>query len=219
MGAVLGELLPFALAVAISPIPIIAVILMLLAPKAGGTSMGFLIGWVAGIVVATAIFIWLAGAIGLSAGSGEPSAAVSWVKLVLGLVLLGLAGKQWKSRGRPGLPGWMKAIDRLTAVKAAGLGAALAAVNPKNLMMCVAAGVAIAQGGTHAVLLLAVFTVLAACSVAVPVVVYAVAADRMRAPLDRLKGWLEQNNATVMFVLLLVIGVVLIGKGLGGLLP
>ncbi|MEV0826369.1 GAP family protein [Nonomuraea rubra] len=219
MGAVLGELLPFALAVAISPIPIIAVILMLLAAKAGGTSTGFLAGWAAGIVVATAIVIWLASAVGLSAGSGQPPVAVSWVKLLLGLLLLGLAGKQWTSRGRPGLPAWMTAIDKLTTVKAAGLGFTLAAVNPKNLMMCVAAGVAIAQGGTHQILLLVVFTVLAACGVAVPVAVYALAADRMRAPLNRLKGWLEQNNATVMFVLLLVIGVVLIGKGLGGLLP
>ncbi|MGW0478069.1 GAP family protein [Nonomuraea sp. NPDC003214] len=219
MGGVLGELLPLALAVAISPVPIMAVILMLLAPRAGGTSAGFLAGWVAGIAVATGVFVVLARTVGLSAGSGEPSAAVSWIKLVLGVLMLGLAGKQWRSRGRPGLPGWMKAVDRLTPVKAAGPAAALAAVNPKNLMMCVAAGVTIAQGAVHELALLVVFTLLAACSVAVPVVVYAVAAERMRAPLDRLKSWLERDNATVMFVLLLVIGVVLIGKGLGGLLP
>lgn len=35
--------------------------------------------------------------------------------------------------------------------------------------------------------------------------------------LDSLRGWLTQNNATVMAVLLLVIGVVLLGKGIGGL--
>ncbi|NUR85410.1 MAG: GAP family protein [Nonomuraea sp.] len=219
MGTVIGELLPFALAVAISPIPVIAVILMLLAPRARGTSFGFLIGWVAGIVVATGVFVVLAHTIGLSgASSGQPPAAVSWIKLVLGLLLLVLAVKQWRSRADPGLPGWMRAIDTFTPARAAALGAALSAVNPKNLMMCVAAGVAIAQGGTHEVLLLVVFTVLAACSVAIPVVVYAADARRMRAPLDRLKVWLERDNATVMFVLLLVIGVVLVGKGLGGLL-
>ncbi len=46
---------------------------------------------------------------------------------------------------------------------------------------------------------------------------YLFAADRMRAPLDRLKAWLQDNNAVVMAVLLAVIGVVLIGKGIGGL--
>ncbi|MCF6466826.1 GAP family protein [Nonomuraea sp. MG754425] len=219
MGAVLGELLPLALAVSISPVPIMAVILMLLGPRASGLSMGFLVGWVVGIVGATAVVVVLTRTIGLSASPGEPSAAVSWVKLVLGLLMLGLAVKQWRSREQPGLPGWMKAIDKLTPVKAAGLGIALSGVNPKNLMMCAAAGVTIAQGAAHEILLLVVFTVLAACGIAVPVIVYAVAADRMRAPLDRLRNWLERNNATVMFVLLLVIGVVLSGKGLGGLLP
>ncbi|WP_084964363.1 GAP family protein [Thermoactinospora rubra] len=143
---VIGEILPLALGVAISPIPVIAVILMLLAPKARGTSLGFLIGW----------------------------------------------------------------------TKGAALGFLLSAVNPKNLMMGAAAGVATAQGGAYALPII-VFTVVAACTVAIPVIAYAVAAERMRGPLDGLRGWLAHNNATVMFVLLLVIGVLLVGKGLGGL--
>jgi hypothetical protein len=32
-----------------------------------------------------------------------------------------------------------------------------------------------------------------------------------------MKAWLQDNNATVMAVLMLVIGVVLIGKGVSGL--
>jgi hypothetical protein len=63
----------------------------------------------------------------------------------------------------------------------------------------------------------AVFVVIAASSVLIPVVGYAVAAERLRAPLDELRGWLVQNNLAVMAVLLLVIGVSLLGKGLGGL--
>jgi hypothetical protein len=59
-----------------------------------------------------------------------------------------------------------------------------------------------------------VFTVIAAASVAIPVIAYLVAAKRMAAPLESLRTWLVQNNATVMAVLLLVIGVVIIGKGI-----
>jgi uncharacterized membrane protein len=62
----------------------------------------------------------------------------------------------------------------------------------------------------------AIYTVIAASTVAIPVVAYAVARDRMRAPLDRAKSWLEANNAAVMSVLFLVIGAVLVGKGIGG---
>lgn len=208
----MGEILPYALAVAISPIPIIAVILMLLSRQAGGASRGFLVGWVAGIVLATSIFVILANTTGL-ASSGGDSAGVSWIKLLLGVLMVALAVKQWKNRGNPELPGWMKAINQVTPAKAVTLGLLLSAVNPKNLMMCVAAGVSIASGG-HQILLIVVFTVIAACTVAIPVIGYAVASERMRGPLDTLKAWLQQNNATVMFVLLLVIGVVLIGKAL-----
>ena len=39
----------------------------------------------------------------------------------------------------------------------------------------------------------------------------------MAAPLERLRVWLVDNNATIMAVLLLVIGVSVIGKGIGSL--
>ena len=52
LGALIGDLLPLSVGVAISPVPIIAVILMLLSKRAGSTSVGFAIGWVLGIAVA-----------------------------------------------------------------------------------------------------------------------------------------------------------------------
>jgi threonine/homoserine/homoserine lactone efflux protein len=224
MGAVIGDLLPLAVGVAISPIPIIAVILMLLAPKAGGTSAGFLLGWLIGIVGATTVFLLLAGTLD-QGSSSEPSAASSWIKLALGALLLVLAVRQWRSRPKPGaeptLPKWMTAIDTFTAGKAVGLGLALSAVNPKNLLMCVAAGTTIAAGGLstgQVVGSVAIFTVLAASTVAVPVVGYAVGRKRMAGPLESLHTWLTAHNGAVMATLLLIIGVVLIGKGLGGLL-
>jgi threonine/homoserine/homoserine lactone efflux protein len=114
----------------------------------------------------------------------------------------------------------MAAIDSFTFAKAAALGVVLSAVNPKNLLMCVAAGATV--GGSsiatgEMVVAVAVFTVIAASSVAVPVIGYLIASDRMAKPLDALRVWLQANNAAVMSVLVLVIGVVLIGKGIGGL--
>ncbi|GAA4234139.1 hypothetical protein GCM10022254_38320 [Actinomadura meridiana] len=54
MGEVIGDVLPLAVGVAISPIPIIAVILMLLTPWARATGLGFLGGWTAGIAASGA---------------------------------------------------------------------------------------------------------------------------------------------------------------------
>src|SRR5687768_18331588 len=117
MGSVIGDLLPLALGIAISPIPIIAAILMLLSPKAKGTSIGFLLGWVLGIVVAVVLFTLLASVI--PAADPDDSAPISGViKIVLGVALLFLDARQWRSRPKPGeaaaLPKWMAAIDEMT---------------------------------------------------------------------------------------------------------
>lgn len=221
MGSTIGDILPLALGIAISPIPIIAAILMLLSPRAKGTSLGFLLGWVLGIVIAVVVFTLLS-AIIPERDTDEPRPIAGSVQLVLGVLLLLLAVKQWRSRPKAGepaaLPRWMSAIDQMTAARGIVLGFLLSAVNPKNLLMAVAAGVAIgtsALTGGETTLVIVIFTLVAAASVAVPVIVYLIASERMAAPLEALRGWLTHNNATVMAVLLLVIGVVVIGKGIG----
>jgi threonine/homoserine/homoserine lactone efflux protein len=222
MAAVIGDLLPLAIGIAISPIPIIAVILMLLSRKATATSTGFLLGWVVGIVLVTVVVLVLVGQAGNTAG-GEPSTLSSVLKLVLGAALILLAVRQWQGRPKAGetgaMPKWMDAIESFSFVRALLLGFGLSAINPKNLLLRLAAGTTI--GAAHLptgqiVVAMVVFTLLACSTVAVPVVGYLAARDRMAAPLDRLRAWLTQNNAAVMAVLLLVIGTVLLGKGIAG---
>jgi threonine/homoserine/homoserine lactone efflux protein len=224
MGSVIGELIPLAVAVAISPISIIAVILMLFAHHASGTVAGFLLGWVVGILVAVVVFVLIAGAFNLGS-AGQPSPGVSWLKLILGVGLILLGLREWQHRPRPGQaadrPGWMSAVDKLTAERAARLGLALAVVNPKNLAMAIAAGVAIAVGHLgvgQQVIAIAVFTVVAVSTVAAPVIAYALAAARVRAPLDRLKTWLAEHTADVLGAVLVLVGAVLVGRGIGGML-
>ena len=219
MGSVIGAILPLAIGIAISPIPIIAAILMLLSPKAKGTSVGFLLGWIVGILVAVTAFTLLSSVLPGSSDESKPTQGV--VQIVLGAALLFLALRQWRSRPKPGeepaLPKWMSAIDTMNAGKGFGLGFLLAAVNPKNLLLGAGAGVTIGSAGLPAgsiAVVIGVFTVIAAASVAIPVIAYLVASKRMSGPLESLRGWLVHNNATVMAVLLLVIGFVLIGKGI-----
>jgi threonine/homoserine/homoserine lactone efflux protein len=221
MGSVIGDILPLALGIAISPVPIIAAILMLLSPKAKGTSVGFMLGWVLGIVIAVVAFTLLSTFI----PEQDPDASkpiAGTIKILLGAGLLFLALRQWRSRPKPGeeaaLPKWMAAIDTMTAGRGFGLGFLLAAVNPKNLLMAIGAGVIIGTGGLTAgetTLVIVIFLLIAACTVVVPVVAYLLASKRMAGPLESLRGWLVHNNATVMALVLLVIGVVIIGKGIG----
>lgn len=220
MSEAIGSILPLALGVAISPVPIIAVILLLLSPRARSASVGFLLGWVAGIVVAVIVFTLLAAILPEPSGGSKPVKGA--IQIVLGALLLLLAVVQWRRRPRAGeeprLPKWMQAIDRVAFPTALGLGLLLSALNPKNLLMIAGAGVSI--GAAHLsvgaiVVVMAIFTLIASSTVLVPVVGYLAAADRLRKPLDALRVWLGRENTVIMAILLLVIGVDLIGKGIG----
>lgn len=221
MGAVIGDILPLALGVAISPIPIIAAILMLLSPRAKATSIGFLLGWIAGIVIVTTAFTLLSSVLPAS-DSDTARPVVGVIQLVLGALLLLLAVRNWRSRPAAGedaaLPGWMNAIDAFTFGKALGLGLILSAVNPKNLLLGAAAGVAVGDGMLavgEAAVTISVYTLVAASTVLVPVVAYLLASRALAEPLDAVRAWLQGENAVIMSVLLLVLGVTLIGKGIG----
>lgn len=220
MGPTIGQLLPLALGIAISPIPIIAGILMLLSPRARSTGVGFLVGWLLGIAVVASVFTVLSSV--LPSSSTDTSRPVLGViQLVLGALMLLLALRQWRGRPRagakPDMPTWMQRINGMSFVGALGLGLLLAGPNPKNLLLGASAGMTLGAaglGGADTTLLIVGFTVLAGSTVLVPVVGFLIAAERLRAPLDRLRDWLQAENAVIMTILLLVLGVVVIGKGL-----
>jgi hypothetical protein len=221
LGGAIGELLPTALGVAISPIPIIAAVLMLMSARARETAPAFALGWVVGLAVVGAIVLVVANPADVS-GDGSGSTASGWIKIAIGVLFLLLAGAQWRRRPTPGeearLPQWMAAIDRMPALRAFALAVALAAINPKNLALTLAGSLSIAQAGLstgQSVVALAVFVAIAASTVAGPVLAFLLMRQRVEAPLLRAKDWLARENATVMCVLLLVLGVVVLGKGIG----
>ena len=80
-----------------------------------------------------------------------------------------------------------------------------------------AVGVHAALGRTGAWQAVAVFTVIAASSVALPVLGYLVAGERLDEPLNRLKVWMEDNHSALMGVILVVIGAALLYKGIHAL--
>lgn len=217
MGAAIGEIIPTAVGVAISPIPIVAVILMLFTPRARSNGVAFVAGWVIGLSGAGLIVL----AIGLEASDGGPSTTAGVIKLALGVLFLALAWRNWSSRPREGeqpeAPGWMAAIDDFTVPKALGLAVLLSALNPKNLALTIAAAASISGAGlstSEEIVVLAIFVALASVTVALPVVIYLILGSRGANLLDELKDWLVANNDTVMAVLLLVFGAKLIGDAI-----
>lgn len=220
MGTVIGDLLPFALGIAISPMPIIVVILTLLSPRAPASSAGFLAGWVVGVLVVVVVLTALSGLLPDAPGA-EPGFPAGAIKLVLGALLLWLAAAQWRKRSRgkeTELPSWMQKVGGMGFGGTSRLGLLLSIANPKNLIFSLSVAVDVGTSGldtTGAAVALVVFVLLAASTVLLPVVAYAFAAQRLRPALTGLRAWLSRENHTIMCVLFLVLGVSAIGSGLG----
>jgi threonine/homoserine/homoserine lactone efflux protein len=216
-----GGALPAAVGIAISPIPIVLVILMLVSVKARTNGPAFLVGWVLGVGVVTTLAFTLADSANASTDSGA-SDSVNVTQLLLGVLFLFLALRQWKGRPRPGEepepPKLFAAVDGMGTGKALGLGFVAAAANPKNLPLAISAGASMAQIGAtggDAVGAILLFVLVASSSVAAPVIVYFFLGDRADAILAGWKTWLVANNATVMMVLFVVLGAKMLGTGLG----
>jgi threonine/homoserine/homoserine lactone efflux protein len=188
MGAAIGDVLGLAAGVAVSPLPIVAMILVLATPRGRASGSLFGLGWLAGLSILGAVVLLLAGPAGAS-DDGEPAAWTGWLKLLLGVLALLLAARQWRDRPAPGaapeMPKWMAGLDKLKPGGALGLGALLSGVNPKNAALTIAAAATIAgaglPGGEQAVTL-AVFVMIGSIGVLAPLIVYLVAGSTRPGP-------------------------------------
>jgi hypothetical protein len=217
----IGQSLLFAVASAVFPIPVIASVLLVLRPGGLGPAALFSLGWVVGLAGLGAVVLTL-----VTVAEGDAAATPTWVwaRLVLGVGLVGLAAvevrSQIASRGQVKTPGWMRALESVTPVRAAVTGLVLSALNPKNIALALAAAAAIVDvhlpAGQMAVVW-AVFTTVASIGVAAPVVTMAVFGSRAASPLGAFRGWMQRNNAAILAVLFLLIGAKVIGDGVAGL--
>ena len=145
--APIGEMLPLAIGIAISPLAIVAVILILTTPQARTNGPAFLGGWLLGLAVVGGVALVVTDA-AESAGTSGPRTIVAVLKIVLGVTLLVLAWRGFRSRPEPGedapLPKWMAALDRFTPGRSLSVGALFGGVKPKNLILAAAAAAGIA---------------------------------------------------------------------------
>ena len=210
------ELLPLALVITISPLSIIPAVLVLHAPHPRPTSLAYLAGWLLGLTGLTAIFIGISDLLGGLRQS--PPAWASWLRIVVGALLIVFGIIRWLTRhGHDHMPAWMRSLTTVKPARAAITGAALTVINPKVLFICAVAGLTIgadALGVAGTVLSGAVFVGVAASSVAVPILAYAAAGDRLDAPLERLKQWMEKHNAALVAAILVLIGLLVLYKGI-----
>lgn len=211
----MGEVLPLAIGIAASPFPVIPVILLLFTDRPRAAAWSFLCGWLVGVGVATTVFVLLAEVLDQSADTPEWA---SWLRVVGGAALVAYGAKQWFGRSADAeQPAWMRSVSTATPARAFRLALLLSAANPKVLLLAAAGGLAIGsddlsvRGDVAAVV---IFTLVASVSVAVPVLAYTLVGDRVLTPLGVARDWLVRNNAAVMAVVLVVIGLLLLQQGI-----
>lgn len=223
MGVSIGETLPMAVAVACSPIQIIAILILLSSRRARSSAPAFVLGWVVGLAVLGGITLLLVDPARVDSRNA-PSAVGAALQLALGVLLVLMAFRQWTGRPKgdasPKTPRWMAGMEDASPAKSAAIGAGLAAVNPKIALFTISAAITIAQTGvsvSDAVAALAVYIAIASITVLVPMVWYLLAPGGASRALGSLHSWLVTNSSVVIAVVLLLIGANLIGKGISGL--
>ncbi|CAB4345435.1 unannotated protein [freshwater metagenome] len=217
MKTTLTELLPLAAVIAISPVPILAVIMMLLTDRERANPLAFLAGWVCILTVL------VVGALlsGIDSVSTTPSKTVAVIFVAVGVALIALAIHEWRLRPRHGEPHriepWMKFLHTVTPPRAFALGIGLVIVAVKDLLSAVQAGAVIHGDSLPAgqeIVAIAFFVVVSSLLILIPIAVAASFGERALPTLHRWRNWLERHGRLVLACLFALIALLLLLQGL-----
>lgn len=218
----IAHLVPIAIAAALSSVPIMATILILLSPKRTQSALPFLIGWLLGLAGVVTVCALGAQAIPTPRSSRQPETAVGTAEILVGAGLIVIAVVAWvRARRNPtnAMPKWLNTVGSFGPWTSFGLALALN-LRPKALLLAIAAGLALRGdqlSAAQSVIAIAIYTVVSASTVAVPIIVTLASPSRMEPRLLAAKEWIGRNNGAVTAVILALVGVVIIGTGISRL--
>jgi threonine/homoserine/homoserine lactone efflux protein len=216
-GHAFGEVLAFGVGVALSPLAIVAVVVMLVAPGGPQTAWAFVAGWVISLSLVSTVVLLADG--GDASGSGEPATWVSVVKIVVAVLLVLFALRQRRGRGEAEdeAPAWMRRLDNVTVAKAFWLATLVNVVKPTNLLLAIGAGVPVAQVGASPAgqaVGIAAFVIIATAAPGIPLAIHLAMPNRGGDVLLALRDWMVRENTIIIAVVSLIIAAKLIGDAL-----
>jgi len=218
----IGVSLPAALAVALSPFPVIGIVLILAGTEGRRNGPLFAVGWIVGLTAVVAIVGALFG--GADDPDSTSSVVADWLRVIGGAALIVAGVRKWSKRPRGGEeatpPAWMASLGETSPAKAAMLGAMLSGLNPKNFVLSATAATSMAATGAHGadlVVAMAVFVLIGSFTVIGAVVVRLLGGERGARLLESVRRFMVANSAVIAMVVLLILGAKVLGDGLGGL--
>ena len=217
MGQVLAQLIPVALAAALSTVPITAMIFILLSERRRATALPFLTGWVIGTAAGLTLVTLAAQAL-----PGRPrrlASLIGTLEILTGsaLILLGIFTIVRHRRAAPTdqRPSWVEGIGSFGPLPALGIGLALN-LRPKALLLFTAASLAITGADLsveESLIAIIVYTVFATFTVVAPTLATVFLPDRMEPRLVAARDWISAHGASMTAVVMILIGIVVIVAG------
>lgn len=222
MGPALATIITTAVGIVFSPLAIAAVISILMGAGGRAKGLAFLWGWVGGLSIVAILTLLLS-----DLGTRAESPQTLWahvLRIILGAGLLVVAWRAFvkrpRSRAEAQAPRWISAIDSMGPVRTFGLGALLAGLKPKNLLLTFSAMVALALAGLSpgpSAVLFALFVALSSVGIAAPVLLAVLGGEGGRTILRLWRDVLIRYNAVLVIAVLVIIGVKVLADGLIGL--
>ena len=217
MWQVLGQVIPAAVAAALSTVPITATIFILLSDRRGAIALPFLAGWVLG--TAAGLTLTTLATHALPARPRQLDSLIGTLEILVGsgLVVMGLVTLVRRGRKSVGQPSWIEGIGSFGPLPAFGIGLALN-VRPKSLLLFAAASLAISGAQLSVkdtLVMIAVYTAIATSTVVAPTLATVFFPERMEPRLVSARGWISAHGAAVTGVLMILIGIVVVAAGIG----
>ncbi|MGP6172514.1 GAP family protein [Microbacterium sp. A204] len=217
----LADLLTIGIGIAISPLAIVAVILMATSGKGRTNGTAFVLGCYAFAVVFVGLCVLLGRSTGTEDTGSDANLTVDIVEIVLGVVLLVLAVLQWRNRNHTGTPKWMSAVDGLSIWQAFLAGVLISGpLSPKDLPLLIAAGGRVSQSRLpvqEIMIVILIFAFIGVLGVLIPWLISVISPSKVEARLSGVRDWLVANHAVIMMILFVILGAKLISSGIADL--
>jgi len=202
--------LPIALGVAASPMTIVALMILLMTPRAIPNSYSFLLGWFTGLFLVGGLVIVNPG---LNAYTSSPTPVSGWIRIGLGSLFLIICIFLVKSLPRKGHetrpPRWLEKVDSYGPFQSMNIGLFLSILNIKNAAMVASGAVVISAAGLRfyqEVILLVLFCFIASLGVLLTQAIYLLLRSQAVSFLARSKVWLQRYSSMILMFVLIAFG-------------
>jgi threonine/homoserine/homoserine lactone efflux protein len=218
--ATIGQLLPLGLAAALSTVPVTVLLVIMMSPHRRVAAVPYAVGCLIGTMIIVVVAS-LAAQFLPEPRQRREDEVVAVLELILGTALILVGLRTWRRRHGSGrdlqLPGWAgSAIDRLTAVRAFGLGVIIE-LRPKSALLACVVSLqvhAATREDPGPLGVIVIYVLIATSTVTLPVLATIISPDRMEPRLSRAADTLGAEGQLISAIVLLMIGVVVIGSGL-----